>query len=82
MGGGESVEKFNSGYQEQKGHGSIDRYVWGYFEMMYAKCGERGIEIDNIIINLPYTWRKGRKVHFSARYLLVTLFIILILTIL
>ena len=52
--GGESVEKFNSGYQEQKGHGSIDRYVGGYFEMMYAKCGEREIEIDNIIISLPY----------------------------
>ena len=53
--GGESVEKFNSGYQEQKGHGSIARYVGGYFEMMYAKCGERGIEIDNIIISLSYT---------------------------
>ena len=43
--GGESVEKFNSGYQEQKGHGSIDRYVGGYFEMMYAKCGERGFRL-------------------------------------
>lgn len=80
--GGESVEKFNSGYQEQKGHGSIYRYVGGYFEMMYAKCGERGIEIDNIIISSHYTWKKGKKVHFSERYLLATLFIILILTIL